>query len=184
MRIRAAALAMIVCLIAAGPSIAHQDTVLTLRSNGVLNGLPTQYQPAAIEIGPIKSDPTGRPVPRVVVRLSGVESILKPCVAELFLLPKDQSLRIHGSWYHDFSILPPYVVVDLPSQTIEDEWFSGYTVLFDLRTAKIIELHQVVVTPISKFGTISRRIPAYKALCEGGASSIWEVPSSLLPKVK
>ena len=171
MRIRIAAFALIACLVA-DRAPAHTDTVLKRSADGSIQGLPAEYQPAAIEIGPAEPNELGRPVPRVVVRLSGVERVLEPCVAELFLRPKSPPMRVRASWNHDFTVLPPYLVVDLPSQTIEDEMFSGYTMLFDLRTAKILELRMVVATSgapaepgAPAFGASAHDVPVLDALC-------------------
>jgi hypothetical protein len=177
MRARFAALALIGGLVAGG-ALAHTDRILERASDGSLKGLPKEYEPAAIEIGPAVNNVLGRPVPRVVVRLSGVENVVEPCVAELFLRSKTPAMRVSASWYHDFALLPPYVLVQLPSQTIEHEMFSGYSILFDLRTAKIIELRMQVATSGADtesgtpgFGASTRSLQAYEAICGERSSS-------------
>jgi len=154
---------------------AHEDRIFEVGSDGSISGLPKDYLPASLLIGPPQTG--GRlgiypPFPKVTLVVSGVERQLPPCVAQLFRLPPGEKMALHGSWYHDLSLLPPYLVIDLPSHTYSGGWFTGYKLLFNLTTGELLELTQVVVTPGHgekagglATGSTMREVPAYEAIC-------------------
>ncbi len=163
----------------------HEDRPFQVGSDGSISGLPEDYLPASLLIGPPREGKFGihPPPPTVTLVVSGVERQLAPCVAQLFRLPPGERLTLHGSWYHDLSRRPPYLAVDLPSHTYRGGWFTGYRLLFDLRTGEVLELNQVVVTPGHgevtggvAAGSTMREVPAYKAICSSRLGPDLKVP--------
>lgn len=147
---------------------AHQDVLFALEPDGSISGLPNEFQPAFLRVGPVDSTASGSPAPKVSIQLSGISRLLEPCVAQLFEIPAEEQMRLTGSWYHDAAILPPYLSVVLPTHTHSNSLFTGYSLLFDMRTTKLLQLYQVVTTPgDEKRGsyTVSRRVPAYETFC-------------------
>ena len=118
------------------PAHAHQDTLFPISPDGTLLQVPDQYGPIVLEIG---SD--GDP-PVVGLRIGSRQIDLPPCIAALFSLPAGEAPRATGSWYHSRSTLPPYLNLQLPRQALESGYFSGYSLLFNLETAELIEIRE------------------------------------------
>jgi hypothetical protein len=123
-------------LLPSATAYAHQDRIVHRADDGTLSGLPKPYQPARLELreGGAK------------LLLPGGSYDFPECLLDLFDLPKGQKLFLHASWYHDPGLLPPYLVIDFGE--------SGYTALFDLRHATLMELTK-------------KRAPAYVKKCGG-----------------
>ena len=120
------------------PSAAHQDTLFQRSANGSLGGLPHSYLPASL--GVVKAG-DGQLV-NVTLVLSGQRNELPQCLAQLFDIPDPKKMTTSGSWYHDLSLLPPYLSINLPTQTAENGFYDGHSLLFNLKTADLIQVQR------------------------------------------
>jgi hypothetical protein len=70
-------------------------------------------------------------------------------------------LHAYASWYHERSILPPYIGVDVVHGERQHGFFDGFSLLFNLETAFLIEL-----TRRSAAGNVQRRATVnLRSLC-------------------
>ncbi|MDA8017681.1 MAG: hypothetical protein MPN21_09560 [Thermoanaerobaculia bacterium] len=121
---------------------AHQDRVLPLSPAGTVIGIPEEYGPVAVRVIGIGSVTEPKSDPEGVVRIHGTVAELPGCAARLFLHPPDLRIRTTGSWHHDFAILPPYLNVIIPHREYEGSAFDGYSLIFDLRSAALLEIRK------------------------------------------
>lgn len=66
---------------------------------------------------------------------------------------------VTGSWYHEETVLPYYVNVQFrdPGYSRARSFNSNLSILFDLRTAEIIDINRFVA---NRAGTNARFVPA------------------------
>lgn len=104
-------------------AFAHQDRVITLSEDGRLEGLPQQYQPANLDL-------------TLMAFQIGMNTFNFPaCVSKYFPADKKYKIQITSSWYHDRSLLPPYIKIKIFPHGRNFE----YGLLFELDTLKPIE---------------------------------------------
>jgi hypothetical protein len=120
--------------------LAHQDTLLSVSKEGKLQGLPKEYEPAFLQIskgGQFSST-------SVKLKIKGHAVKFPSCISNLFSIPATERMTISASWYHDLSLLPPYLAIYLPQRTSpkDSSWFDGHTIVINLRTAEIISLQK------------------------------------------
>jgi hypothetical protein len=121
------------------PASAHKDRHFPIAAGGTIEGIASKFGPASITVRPRAGT-----TPEVTLRLGRKINRLPPCIARYFDLPKRQRMRAHGSWWHRSSRLPPYLVIELPERRRPlDVWFTGYSMMFDLRTADLLRLQRV-----------------------------------------
>jgi len=112
------------------PIMAHQDRILDLSEKGEITGLPDEYLPAKIELN------------NKVISIGEVTFTMPPCVSKYFENLESYNLRVTSSWYHQRSILPPYINFNVIPKNKD---FS-YSLLFGLEDLKVIEF-QVITHP-------------------------------------
>ena len=100
---------------------AHMDRIIELKDTALV-GLPKEYGPAELDLKTFR------------LRIAKREMIFSPYLTNLFAQPYD--LKITASWYHDASILPPYI--NLCIQPKQKDY--SYGLLLNLRTLELIEL--------------------------------------------
>ncbi|HEU4429046.1 MAG TPA: hypothetical protein VFT98_09850 [Myxococcota bacterium] len=122
------------------PSIAHQDRVFELLPNGAVVGIDPKYEPVSILV----AGDGGQM--EVSVRIGTRRTDLPPCVARYFRLPTAQRIHLSGSWWHDFSLLPPYLQIELPQRVSELDVMDGISLLFNLQTGELIEIEKHEIT--------------------------------------
>ena len=129
---------------------AHQDRIIRL-SGDKFEGLPPKYQTASFSIKDRR------------IGLGPVSVIVPECIWKRFGNVKEADLRFQASWYHDPSILPPYIMMSIgrtPGKT-------GYELLLNLDTLAVISFKKITVEPD---GTYYEDIPI-----EASCVSDWEV---------
>ncbi len=136
---RLAALYALVILFAGGSATAHRDVIFPITPSGFLQRFPDEYGPASISIEASSGDQESVPE-EVVVRIGNHQIDLPLCIRKLFVLPPSEDVEAHGSWYHDFSLLPPYLVIDLPRKRNENFWFEGHSLLFNMANGTLVEV--------------------------------------------
>jgi len=105
---------------------AHKDRLITLE-NECLVGLPNEYQPAQLNLN------EGR------LRIKNHVMVFPPYIRSLF--PENRyHLEITSSWYHERSILPPYLSIHI----IPDGKDFSYEMLFNMDTLEIIKIEVVI----------------------------------------
>src|SRR4051794_15897387 len=134
-------------VVLATAALAHQDRILSVGVDGAIPELPPAYQTTRLHIAFSEGDAGA--LQQLNFLSSGQETSVPPCL--LRLVPKSslRQLFLSGSWYHDVSTLPHYLVVefrDSPSrQGVPD--YPGVRFLFSLRDASLLEVTQVVALP-------------------------------------
>src|SRR5690242_12416146 len=113
-------LACILAILVCHTASAHQDTIIT-QNGEKLEGLPSKYQPALFSIADR----------RIVL---GEKSVVVPdCIWKHFGPIKASDVRFRSSWYHDPSILPPYISMRIAKADGE----AGYELLLNLDTLAV-----------------------------------------------
>jgi hypothetical protein len=115
---------------------AHQDTIIQVKDTKLI-GLPKDYAPAELDTKAFR------------LRIGRHAMTFSPFLKSLFVEPYD--LRMSASWYHERSILPPYLKLSIQPKKKD---FS-YSILFNLETLEVIELS--VTLRVSD--SVSRHLP-------------------------
>ena len=122
-RILLATLVLVICQLA----YAHVDTIIRLNGEK-LEGLPPQYQPASFSIENRRLE-------------VGVMSVVIPaCLWKYFGRAGRDNLRFHASWYHDSSILPPYIVISVDKVGTT----TSYEFIINLDTLAVVKFTEVL----------------------------------------
>ncbi len=104
-----------------GSALAHQDRIIEMKGDKLV-GLPDKYAPAEINVKEAR------------IRIGDHAMTFSPLLKSLFDQPHELSLS--ASWYHDRSILPPYLSLTIQPKKKD---FS-YNLLLNLETLDLIEL--------------------------------------------
>ena len=131
---RALVIAAAVAALVASHAAAHMDYVFDLSWCGRIKGMPDEYRPARLKLRDRKG------VPAVKLVLSGNTVEFPDCLSRHFEIPKGEHMTLSGSWYHDPELLPPYLHILVPQKTYPDGFHDGFSMLFNLETAELIEL--------------------------------------------
>ena len=114
-------------IVLCAPLFAHQDTIITIKNNELV-GLPKEYQPAELDLKEYR------------LRIKDHVMEFCPFIKSLFPDGKPYDLSITSSWYHDRSILPPYISLDIRPQGKN----VSHRILFNLDTLDVIEVSKVI----------------------------------------
>lgn len=126
----------------ASAAYAHRDTIFHISESGELVGVPEEFSPAYLLI-----DHESDVVNSVTLQVSGHIAELPACIARFFDLPIGEEILVSGSWYHERSLLPPYISIRLPSIADSRGMFEGHSLLFSLETAGLIEVSRHELLP-------------------------------------
>lgn len=144
--ISAAILAIVTCHLA----FAHEDHLIRL-SGETLEGLPEKYQSASFSVRDRR------------IVLGPVSVVVPDCIWKRFGSIKETDLSFQASWYHDLSLLPPYIMVSIGKAPGK----IGYELLLNLDTLAVISFRKAMVMPN---GTSYEDIPI-----ESTCASDWKV---------
>jgi hypothetical protein len=131
-----------ISILSAAGGEAHTDRLFPISATGTLLNFPHQYGPASVKVVRFGSKAEPDREPEVVVRIGTHTYELPLCLAHLFMQPPNMTIRAHGSWSHDFSLLPPYLAIDIPYREGDDFEWAGYQLLFDMTSATLIEVRK------------------------------------------
>ena len=124
-------------LSASGLCSAHQDRIITRAPDGSLPDLPPVYQPATLTL---KFSAVGgeQRLTALRLQLGPKASVQIPtCVLGLIRSNSASQAVLSASWYHDESVLPPY----LSARFVDPEAGApSFTLLFNLRMARLMEM--------------------------------------------
>ncbi|WP_035645674.1 hypothetical protein [Bradyrhizobium sp. ORS 285] len=141
-----ALVAMIMFATTAAP--AHQDRILSLGSDGTISGLPPAYQTTRLHVAFSNGD-TGV-LHELSFFSSGRETRLQPCLLRLVAKGSLRELFLTGSWDHEETIMPPYVLVEFrhptPQQAPDP---TSVRFLFSLRDSTLLGVTLLVMMPPS-----------------------------------
>jgi hypothetical protein len=132
-------LALVFVVTAAQPALAHKDRYIGVSPAGELSGLPKRFRPASVEIVRI-------PVLKVAVTIGRARLRLPGCVASRFSWPAAQDLIVGASWYHDTTVLPPYLIIRLPGSAESRQPKLG-SLMIHLGTAALLEVIEPEIDP-------------------------------------
>jgi hypothetical protein len=122
---------------------AHQDTVLFIGPDDVIQGLPVEYKWTRLRVAFSGGDAGA--LQQLVFQSSGRETSVQPCLLRLVPKGSFDQVFLTGSWYHDESLLPHYVQVQFPDSPHRRGWPlppGGVRFLFSLRDASLLEVTQ------------------------------------------
>lgn len=135
LRFQKPALAVACVWLSAAGATAHQDMIIDLAPTGDLVGLPSEYQPARLDLPQSDSKAT--------LRLGKSLVNFPTCISELFWQVPRRNVRLSASWYHDPKSLPYYLSIDLQEKRGKRGYFNGWSLLINLETAELISLERV-----------------------------------------
>lgn len=137
---------------------AHTDRIITCK-NGKLIGLPKQYQPAELDLDKY----------RLRIKNHVINISKSAYLNSLFPKNKKYDLDISSSWYHDKSLLPPYIVFHI--KPLEKDF--SYKILFNMDTLDVMKV--TVVLKISSNSTRYMNVMLSKSQKKDIANSIKKV---------
>lgn len=116
---------------------AHQDRILTVQPDGSIPEIPAPLGPVSLKISGL-----GSTALNVQFRSGAHVNVLPDCATRLIRSKRPSDVFVTGSWYHNESVLPYYVSVQFrDSRHAENQPYNAsLTILFNLRTAEIIEI--------------------------------------------
>jgi len=101
----------------------HEDKIITLKNNELI-GLPQQYQPAYLDIQ------------NRLLRIKSKQINFSPCISKYFPDDNQFDIKISSSWYHDLSIMPPYISILIQPKGKD----YSFDLLFNMDTLKPFEI--------------------------------------------
>ncbi|MBD9417580.1 hypothetical protein IB234_23735 [Pseudomonas sp. PDM16] len=122
--------------------------MLSLGNSGAIVGLPEQYLPATLEIE-LSTDATATAVEKIQIEIAKNKLSLPQCIMQLLKTNNASDISLSASWYHEASSLPHYINVNFydPGYNPEKWANSGYSIIFNLANAKIIDMTYSQVSP-------------------------------------
>jgi hypothetical protein len=136
----------LVLLLASSACFAHKDRIVDIESDGTLSAIPEAFGPAALRITFSEANSGRPPVSSVELTLGARKTSLPACVTALLQTARPEDVRAMGSWYHDEKSLPYYLSVQFfdPGYRRQSDYHSGYSLLFNLRTARLMRMEVLI----------------------------------------
>jgi hypothetical protein len=130
-------------------ALCHAEPVriLEIASDGTLSGLPSEYLPSAMRIQFSQPDPRARPVSSFELVLGKQRVRLPPCVTAVLNTRQLKDVKVFASLRPEQTAVPPYMTVEFfdPNYKPKALFNPGYSLLFNLRTARLIEMEVLIV---------------------------------------
>jgi hypothetical protein len=110
----------------------HEDTLIKLKKDGTLVGLPEKYSPATFSTTDF------------ILEIGNRRISLPECVTSFFANMDDPTFSFSASWYHskpilqDYEPLPDYMSMVISSSNDNQ---SDIQVLFNLETLEVFEIN-------------------------------------------
>lgn len=158
--------AFICLLLISENCFSHKDRIITLSKDGHLEGLASEYSPASLHIqfAPRNTD-SAASIESISLDLGKNHVSIPICVTGLLHFQNVNQISIWASWYHDENLLPYYLGVDFynPGYKGNHRANSGFMLMFNLRTAKLMQMKAMIVL---NNGKVMQDIPVdIKDLC-------------------
>ena len=119
-----------------GIASAHMDAVIKIEK-GELLGLPAEYQPARFSIE------------QKSLRIASRTVTIPNCIWDRFGDVKQEDIEIHSSWYHDKTLLPPYIVISVKDDGNQNKY---YDLMLNLDSLGVLSLEEWIRTSTSGRG--------------------------------
>ena len=113
---------------------AHKDTIIRFEY-GKLIGLPEEYQPAILSLD------------KRSIQIGSKSVTIPKCIWDRFGKVKEKDILVHSSWYHDKTMLPAYIVIEVKKDKRQDNY---YELNLNLNTLEIISFEETIRTPTSE----------------------------------
>lgn len=138
-----------------------EDQVVSLRPDGVIPEIPAELGEARLTIAGL-----GTSAPSVVFRIGDHEDALPTCLTRFIRSKNEQDVQLTSSWYHDEKLLPYYLVVAFrnPGSNRGKVFHSGYSFMFNLHNAELMEVQRLEANRFGDGGRYSRIDP--QSVCE------------------
>ncbi|NHZ99153.1 hypothetical protein [Massilia sp. CCM 8734] len=132
-----------------GACLAHVDTIVKFSPDGMMDTIPDEFGPAQMKVA-FALPGAKHAVDGVTLQLGRHVTTLPACIVAL--LPSRQMAQVSASasWYHEgISTLPDYLDIHFAAAgTVKARRLRTYVaILFNLRTAKIINIKKVIAGP-------------------------------------
>lgn len=134
------------CLTACNNAFAHRDRILPIAQDGTLADTPSKFGPANLKVNFSGADESP-PITSLVLKLGEKRIELPVCVTGLLQSRNMGEVKATGSWYHDEALLPYYLNLTFldPGSSVKKWANSGFKLLFNLRTGKVIKMEVQIV---------------------------------------
>lgn len=116
--------------------LAHEDRILHIGADGSLTDIPDRYGPVKVLIHRSSSD--SRKTQQVVLSSPHFQVSLNPCLIDK--LQDITRIEAQGSWYHDETVMPPYVSITFYVGRYEARGTNNpsYTIVYSLVDGRIL----------------------------------------------
>ena len=122
-------------------ALGHQDRLIRLVSEGRLQGLPPEYEPAHLFLPPANG------AEHAVLQLGGKRLEFPDCLSVLFAKASRPHMLLSASWYHDPKLLPYYLSIRLPiSAPTAHGFYDGWAILVDITSVRVLKVEAVFTT--------------------------------------
>ena len=134
-------------LVVCGVCYGHQDRIVKITSDGTLSAIPPSFGPAGLRVAFGQTKTGEPPVSSVELTLGAQRVSLPVCVTGLLHTVRIQDVHASASWYHDEKLLPYYLSLKFydPGYDRKASFNSGYSLLFNLRTARLMQMEVLIV---------------------------------------
>ncbi|KAF1708886.1 hypothetical protein CSC70_12355 [Pseudoxanthomonas kalamensis DSM 18571] len=133
----------------AGAVHAHEDRILTLQPDGNIPEIPASFGSVFLSISGLDGS-----APSVRFHAGMHVNDLPTCAARYIRSKSKSDVQITGSWHHDESSLPYYIYIQFrdPGYTQDKSFNSSVNMLFNLRTAELMEFKRFEASRSGKSG--------------------------------
>ncbi len=130
------------CLLLAETCFAHKDYIIAVNEDGTLEGIPSEYGPAAMHVEFAPQNSGSAPITSITLDLGKNRVRIPICVTGLLRTQRMGEIKATASWYHDETLIPYYLNIDFFDPGYNKlRWPNpGYSLLFDLHTGKLMEM--------------------------------------------
>lgn len=134
---------------------AHTDISLAIAPNGDVSGLPDEYGTFNLIVDFSQSNDAS--IQSIVLARGASKAVLPSCITGLVQSSDMDDVELSASWYHDETTLPYYMNLSLydPNLDPSETQYPGYTLLFNLRTGKLMSM--TLTRVVSK--TVTQDVP-------------------------
>ena len=135
---------LLAALLSGGICRAHQDKIIAIGADGTLVGLPSEFTPARLQIAFVPPGSERRaPISWIQLTLGKQSTRLPFCLTALLKTEVLSDVEASASWYHDERSLPYYLNLKFydPGRRGEPDFDSGFSLLFNLRTARLMQMN-------------------------------------------
>jgi hypothetical protein len=119
---------------------AHQDQLLEVQPDGSLPEIPEEFGAVYFRVSELDAEPV------IEFTTGDHRNFLPPCITQHIKTKTPREISLSASWYHSESVLPYYVsaVFYDPGYDPRRSYNSSLNILFNLRTAQVIQIQRFV----------------------------------------